>query len=193
MMQQGIPFSILRWIRSFLQNWTVAVKFNGTLSNGRQMKQGFPQGAVLSAPLFLFYINNLANDLPKTNINSMFDVRGWCCHPGRKTLFGGGRADNPRSSNTGGSGPRNGNCDWMRAKMKQVSSLHLPSEAAWTPEMKVDGERIKYEEFPRLLGVILDRTLQFHHTWIISSLRLSLRSGSYRQCQTQDGDGGRRI
>ena len=72
MMQQGVPFSILKWIRAFLQNRTAAVKFNGTLSNTRQMKQGLPQGSVLSPLLFLFYINNLADELPETIVNSMF-------------------------------------------------------------------------------------------------------------------------
>ena len=54
MKDQGVPISIIKWIRSFLQNRIAKVKFNGTLSNSKQMKQGLPQGAVLSPLLFHF-------------------------------------------------------------------------------------------------------------------------------------------
>ena len=72
MRDQGLPINLIRWIRFFLHNRTAKVKLNGTLSGSRQMKQGLPLGAVLSPLLFLFYINNLADILPHSNINSLF-------------------------------------------------------------------------------------------------------------------------
>ena len=38
----------------------------------RNMRQGLPQGSVLSLIIFLFYINELAKKLPTTNINSLY-------------------------------------------------------------------------------------------------------------------------
>ena len=48
------------------------IKFNGSISNSRQLHQGLPQVSVLSPLLCIFYINNLATLLPFTNNNFMF-------------------------------------------------------------------------------------------------------------------------
>ena len=56
---------------SFLINRQAKVKFNGAVSKNT-MRQGLPQGSVLSLILFLLYINNLANLLPQNNVNAMF-------------------------------------------------------------------------------------------------------------------------
>ena len=72
MIEDGVPMTMIRWLRSFFENRQARVKFNGKMSNSRKMKQGLPQGSVLSPILFLFYINQLAKILPRDTINSLF-------------------------------------------------------------------------------------------------------------------------
>ena len=55
---------IVRWIAAFLRTRTAEVMINNTLSKRVQMKQGLPQGSVLSPLLFLMYINDIGKDIP---------------------------------------------------------------------------------------------------------------------------------
>ena len=72
MSDQGMPLTMIRWLKCFLTNRQARVRFNGVLGHSKEMKQGVPQGSVLSPIMFLFYINNLARILPKNNINTLF-------------------------------------------------------------------------------------------------------------------------
>ena len=63
---------LAKWLRNFLINRQARVKFNGAMSKRTIMRQGLPQGSVLSPILFLLCINNLANLLPQNNVNAMF-------------------------------------------------------------------------------------------------------------------------
>ena len=72
MINKGVPMMFIRWLHAFLQNRQAKVKFCGTNSNSRVMRQGLPQGSVLSPILFLFYIDNLADILPESVVIAMF-------------------------------------------------------------------------------------------------------------------------
>ena len=68
--EYGTPLQMTRWIAAFLRTRTAEVMINGTLSNRVRMKQGLPQGSVLSPLLFLLYINDIGQDIP-TDVDHM--------------------------------------------------------------------------------------------------------------------------
>ncbi len=72
MIEAGIPLPFIRWIRAFLADRRARVRINNALSESRKFRQGLPQGSVLAPLLFLFYINNLAEQLTEENEIAMF-------------------------------------------------------------------------------------------------------------------------
>lgn len=56
MQTQGWPKQILRWTSSFLKSRRVQVRFNGGLTNPKELVCGVPQGSPISPLLFLLYM-----------------------------------------------------------------------------------------------------------------------------------------
>ena len=161
MLDQGVPSPYVRWLNSFLMNREAKVRINGRLGKAARMRQGLPQGSVLSPILFLFYINNLAKILPTEITNSLFadDV----------TLLA--TCDTLKEAEelvqksvdvvTTWSKEWKISLNATKSEASFFSNSNLETAAKWKPKIVIDGKAIKYNPTPRLLGVILDRTLCF--------------------------------
>ena len=69
--RSGIQGKMFSWIKDFLFQRTARVKLDGTLSNLVKIREGVPQGGVISPVLFLVYINDITNILPRQVSNTL--------------------------------------------------------------------------------------------------------------------------
>ena len=159
MLDTGVPHAYVKWLFQFLNNRQARVKFNGSISNSRQLHQGLPQGSVLSPLLFIFYINNLAALLPSTNTNCMFadDVSILATHRSMHKAL-----EEVQSA-------VNIVVEWcaawklnLNASKSEVSFFsNYGPDAKWKPTLTIDNAPAKFNPNPVLLGVTLDRQLTF--------------------------------
>ena len=63
--KSGVQGSMYNWISQFLHNRKARVQVNGTYSRKKVMREGVPQGGVLSPTLFLIFINDIMKDFPR--------------------------------------------------------------------------------------------------------------------------------
>ena len=159
LLDHGVPHSYIFFLRSFLQNRQAKVRFNGVLSKSKKMSQGLPQGSVLAPILFLFYINNLANLLPNNQTISMYadDVSILTSAPDIQ------KAQNQAQHTV------DIVVEWSReykltlngSKSEITMFSNATSEPKSYPTIKINEKPVRYEAYPRLLGVTLDRRLTF--------------------------------
>ena len=124
------------------------------------MKQGLPQGSVLSPLLFILFINNLAELLPPDALAAMFadDVTLLASHPDKKEAENSAQSLVDIVASWSKKWKLTLNADKCEACFFSTST----KEASWSPKIIIDGKTIKHEPTPRLLGVTLDRTLCFN-------------------------------
>ena len=158
--ERGVPRLLLKWLRGFLHNRLANVKFCDAVSGTRTMKQGLPQGSVLSPILFVFYINELANILPDSVTSTLFadDVGILATNRDRDTA--------QRLAQEAVDVVVKWSREWklnLNATKSEVSFFSTwTGEADHLPTVIIEGTPIPFKQNPRLLGVYLDRQLTFN-------------------------------
>ena len=159
LMDAGIPFPIVRWIRGFLTHRRASVRLNGAISRTRVFREGLPQGSVLSPLLFLFVIDTLRPRLPPATDSSFYadDVALWSAHP-RKEVAAAQVVEGV------GAVLRWGQQHKIHLNLNKCEVTFFssdPRESSWQPLVQVDGTRLRFNPNPVFLGVAYDRMLTF--------------------------------
>jgi len=80
LMRNGVANNTLKWIQSYLFNRRARVSLDQLSSRKILLRQGVPQSGVLSATLFLMFINYLVSELPRGVKAALYadDLVLWC-------------------------------------------------------------------------------------------------------------------
>jgi ribonuclease HI len=159
MIKKGVPAMFIKWIRAFLQCRTARVMYNGSLSKTVHLRQGLPQGAVLSPLLFLFFIDDLHQLIPDGVDIAMFadDASVWSEDPDLNRAAARIQEVAERIE------------EWSRKKKMMINVsksevavfTNCTNEAKWRPNIKMLGNDVPFNPSPKFLGVYLDRSLSF--------------------------------
>lgn len=76
----GIAGNMYQWTKSYLYNRRARVMVDGRCSRKVLLRQGVPQGGVLSTTLFILFINDIISELPKGIHAALYadDLALWC-------------------------------------------------------------------------------------------------------------------
>ena len=181
MSQKGIPSGMVRWIQAWLSDRLTWVTFDGVRSRTENMKQGVPQGSVLSPLPFLFYIDDLASAVGAPPV-SLFadDVAAWMQDTDLEQATY--KLQKGLDSVT----------RWRKYWKMKLSAKNQRSfftinmhEARWRPSLYLSRQQIKYNQNPKLLGITYDRQLTFGlHASIVGS-KMKQQAGALR-CQASE-------
>ncbi len=72
MVEIGVPYHIVKWIKDYLHARSFCVKINAAKSTFRNIHTGVPQGSVLSPTLFSIFINDISIKNEKYSKSCMF-------------------------------------------------------------------------------------------------------------------------
>ena len=157
MLNTGIPPTFIRWIRSFLDDRRGRVQLFNVFSSSRRFTQGLPQSSVL-APLLLFYINDLASSPNDDAVIALFtdDILT--------------TARKKEDAEAAAQSVVNSVVIWrkiwklnLNADKSEVCPFSTWSnDSSWNPTIFIDNQKVRVNTTPRLLGVILDRSLRFN-------------------------------
>ena len=160
MLNTGIPPTFIHWIRSFLNDRRGRVQLFSVFSSSQRFTQGLPQGSVLAPLLFLFYINDLASTLNDDAVIALFANDVSILTPAGK------REDAEATTQSVVNSVVTWSQEWklnLNAEKSEVCPFSTwLNNSSWNPAIFMGNQKVRVNTTPRLLGVILDRSLTFN-------------------------------
>ena len=157
LLRSNISGNMYKWIESYLFQRTARVKINGHSSHLVKIKEGVPQGGVISPTLFIIFINDIVDKLT-THISRALhadDLAVWTASEYITTAT-------YRMQQTLNS-IQNWSKEWLvsinKTKTETTCFSLSPKKEKFT--LKLEDAEVPQQDIPTYLGVKLDRTL----TW----------------------------
>ena len=159
MVNKGVPIRMVRWIVSFLRNRQARVRLDGQTGHSWKLKQGLPQGAVLSPLLFLFYIDSVREAIPKGVHVSMYadDLALYALHHQKEAA----QTVIQTAVDAVANWSKENKLKLNAAKCEVAFFSMDPGEAGWKPTVTLNNIVLALNKTPTFLGVVFDRTLSF--------------------------------
>ena len=171
-------------IQAWLSNWLTLLTFDGVGSWTVTLKQGVPQGSVLSPLLLIFYIDDLASAVGAPQVNLFADhVAVWTQDTDLERV----RSKLQKGLDTVTSWSTYRKMK-LSAKKSECSFFTTNThEAKWLPALYLSRQQIKYNPNPKLLGIAYDRQLTFglHASIVVSKMKQE--AGALRCLAPTDG------
>ena len=159
LLELGLPLCLVRWVWGWLRDRRVRVEVQGALSKERIFRAGLPQGSVLSPQLFLLWAAGLAETLRAPG-NSPY------IYADDTAVLSSG--DNMEVARSRAQTAADALTSWARrnkmlvaGEKTQLLVLSQNAQDAVGCAIKVDGKTVRARDTLVLLGVELDRRLQF--------------------------------
>ena len=196
MMELGIPMQFIHWVAAFLRTRTAEVMINGTLSKRVRMKQGLPQGSVLSPLLFVIFINDILKELPEDVIASLFADDAAVYAMDQKLVAAQDKLQKGVSAIEKWSIDNK-----LDLNLKKSCTYFFSTdshEAKWRPNILLLGSRMRFgegerESYPQNFSVSAWTGHSASRTMLKMFAKTSTRdAGCSHACQVARGVGGRR-
>ena len=157
--QCGVSGHMYQWISQFLTNRRARVHVNGAYSRKKVLKEGVPQGGVLSPTLFLVFINDILKDMPSNIRGAIYadDLVIWCTEEHLPTAQFRLQLALDRLN------------DWTKKWFVKINAAKTtftiftlsPKIRGSIVKLKIDDHFLKQDNNPTYLGITFDQTL----TW----------------------------
>ena len=160
LLDRGVPHHYVAWLNNFLNNRQAKVQFNGATSRSRKIVQGLPQGSVLAPILFLFYINQMAEQLPDNITASLYadDVAILASSTSKPQAVKLAQ----EATNTVSTWSKEWKLTLNGSKSEYMIFSQSHADSQWSPNIVIDDIPLKRNQNAKFLGITFDRTLTFN-------------------------------
>ena len=153
----GVKGKMFKWVKSFLSHRMARVKLNGALSQKVTLKEGVPQGGVISPTLFIVYINDITRGLSIHTSRALHadDFAMWTSAASTNTAKV--RMQDALNNTSKWAD------DWCVTinSLKTVATCFSLSNKSEKIQLKIKNRKVPMDDTPTYLGIKLDKRL----TW----------------------------